>query len=358
MKTTTITLKTLTLAAASVALTPPAEGAFPMNIETVLIEAPNSIANAPDTTGFGSVGYDYRISKYEVTQGQWVDFLNAVATDKNAAQDILDLYSYDMDNHVPTFGFSGIRRSDDSVDPNKWHYSLVESAYEKRPVVHVSLLDAKRFCNWLTNGGAIGSDTEDGIYTLSAGDNAVRNTIPWGNGAVALPTENEWYKAAYYDPAKSGGAGYYTYAFGGRNGDTISHDYANYYEGDYVYYNTMGDGFGNGTYYMNEVDFFEGYASAYGAVDMTGNVFEWTDTRHETYSDHRVIRGGAYDNYAQDLSAGSSRPHCVPDFEPESLGFRVASLAPIPEPAEIGVIGGALVGLLCLVRRKRRAVAP
>ncbi|MDR2429586.1 MAG: PEP-CTERM sorting domain-containing protein [Puniceicoccales bacterium] len=30
----------------------------------------------------------------------------------------------------------------------------------------------------------------------------------------------------------------------------------------------------------------------------------------------------------------------------------------MPEPAEIGVIGGALVGLLCIVRRKRRSVAP
>ena len=41
--------------------------------------------NAPDTRydfnliGFGSVGYEYQIGKYEVTAGQYTEFLNAVA---------------------------------------------------------------------------------------------------------------------------------------------------------------------------------------------------------------------------------------------------------------------------------------
>src|SRR6187551_1317669 len=44
--------------------------------------------NSPDTdvmydgtTGYGSVGYGYRIGKYEVTAGQYTEFLNAVAKD-------------------------------------------------------------------------------------------------------------------------------------------------------------------------------------------------------------------------------------------------------------------------------------
>jgi formylglycine-generating enzyme required for sulfatase activity len=347
-----------------VALTPPAEGATYVDVSYQGLSKAMSFAyigdagNANDTilsdgAYRGRVDDAYYISKYEVTQGQWVDFLNAVATDKNAAQGIQDLYDTSMDNHSPTNGYSGIRREVDSVDPAKWHYSLVESAYEKRPVVYVSLLDAKRFCNWLTNGGG---STEDGVYDLGGGDNSERGGV-WGTdlGAVALPTENEWYKAAYYDPNKSGGAGYYTYAFGGRNGDTISHDYANYYEGAFVYYNTSGDGFGNRTYCMNEVDFFEGYASAYGVVDMTGNVWELTDSQYN--ATNRVVRGGAYSNAGTFLAAGSSRSSLSPGIVNTNIGFRVASLAPIPEPAEIGVIGGALVGLLCLVRRKRRSVA-
>jgi hypothetical protein len=89
---------------------------------------------------------------------------------------------------------------------------------------------------------------------------------------------------------------------------------------------------------------------------MTGNVYEWTDSQDN--ADHRVIRGASFNNNAAKLAAGSSRSREWPSIETDFFGFRVASLAPIPEPAEIGVIGGALVGLLCIVRRKRRAVAP
>ena len=35
--------------------------------------------NANDTTGYGSVGYNYSIDKYDVTLGQYTQFLNAVA---------------------------------------------------------------------------------------------------------------------------------------------------------------------------------------------------------------------------------------------------------------------------------------
>ena len=48
-----------------------------VTIETVLIGNPG---NPPDTrydpTGIGSVGYDYRIGKYEITNAQYAEFLN------------------------------------------------------------------------------------------------------------------------------------------------------------------------------------------------------------------------------------------------------------------------------------------
>ena len=34
-----------------------------------------------ETPGYGAVGYEYQIGKYEVTAGQYTDFLNAVAAD-------------------------------------------------------------------------------------------------------------------------------------------------------------------------------------------------------------------------------------------------------------------------------------
>ena len=47
-----------------------------INIDTVPV---GNVANATDTTGYGSVPYMYDIGKYEVTAGQYTAFLNAVA---------------------------------------------------------------------------------------------------------------------------------------------------------------------------------------------------------------------------------------------------------------------------------------
>jgi formylglycine-generating enzyme required for sulfatase activity len=350
-------------AMAAVALTPPAEGATYVDVSYQGLSKEISFAhigdinNGNDTvassagTYHGDVGYEYYISKYEVTQGQWVDFLNAVATDRSvvdlaANAGIKNLYSSNMDASNDTY--NGIKRTE--VSAGTYSYSLLDPAYKEMPVVYVSLLSAKRFCNWLTNGGG---STETGVYDLGGGDNSERGGV-WGQaGAVALPTENEWYKAAYYDPNKAGGAGYYTYSTTGANpsaGDTMDGTRANY---EYSYQNNSGS-----PYYLNPVNFYETYASAYGAVDMTGNVSEWTDSPHETYPTNRVVRGASYDYYDSGLAAGSSRSNYTPGDENDYIGFRVASLAPIPEPSTYGVIGGALVGLLCIVRRKRRAVAP
>src|SRR5215212_3064537 len=112
--------------------------------------------NAPDkryiSTGVGSVGYHYLIGKYEITAGQYTEFLNAVAkADPNS------LYGLSM-------GFShnaNIVRSGSS--PN-FSYS-VAADWANRPVNYVSFWDAARFANWLHNGQPTGAQgpttTED-----------------------------------------------------------------------------------------------------------------------------------------------------------------------------------------------------
>ena len=49
-----------------------------VSIETV---QEGNVGNAPDRRygGYGSVGYTYNTGKYEVTAGQYTEFLNAVA---------------------------------------------------------------------------------------------------------------------------------------------------------------------------------------------------------------------------------------------------------------------------------------
>ncbi|MDR2430459.1 MAG: SUMF1/EgtB/PvdO family nonheme iron enzyme, partial [Puniceicoccales bacterium] len=188
---------------AAVALVPPAEGATYVDVtyqglsKEISFAHIGDINNGQDTfngTVYGDVGYEYYISKYEVTQGQWKDFLNAVATDRSvvdlaANAGIKNLYSSYMAH--PNDAWNGIKRTETA---DTYSYSLLdEDVYAKRPVVYVSLLSAKRFCNWLTNGGG---STETGVYDLGGGANSERGGV-WGTdlGAVALPTENEWYKA-------------------------------------------------------------------------------------------------------------------------------------------------------------------
>ena len=54
------------------------------------------------------------------------------------------------------------------------------------------------------------STTEDGSYTLMAGRSSL---LRKANAKYVIPSENEWYKSAYYDPNKggSGVAGYWLY---------------------------------------------------------------------------------------------------------------------------------------------------
>ena len=79
-----------------------------------------------------------------------------------------------------------------------------------KPVIYVSWFDCVRYCNWLHNGKGNGS-TESGAYTIPDGRTS-GNAVPSNNDAkYHLPTENEWYKAAYYK-GNGTNAGYWTYA--------------------------------------------------------------------------------------------------------------------------------------------------
>jgi hypothetical protein len=99
-------------------------------IEWVTIGDPG---NAADDTGFGAVETAYRIGKFEVTVGQYVEFLNA-----KAASDPLGLY--------PDGVNSGIERSG---SPGSYTYVAPLGSL---PVNYVDFYDALRFVNWLHNG--------------------------------------------------------------------------------------------------------------------------------------------------------------------------------------------------------------
>jgi len=265
--------------------------------------------NEADDTGYGSVADVYQIGKYEVTAGQYTEFLNAVA-----ATDTYGLYNPEMST---SYG-CGIAQSD---PPAPYSYS-VDPSYANRPVNYVSLWDAYRFVNWLNNGQPTGSQdattTEDGVYTVNGYNGDDGSWITRNPGAeVWLPSEDEWYKAAYY---KRGGtnAGYWDYATQTDDlptselppGTDPLHGSANWYQGSYV----------DSTYYTTEVGAytFKPSNSAYGTFDQCGNVWEMLETTQG------FLRGGSYGSVASWIHAGY-RLHHVPTVESGTHGFRVAA---------------------------------
>ena len=142
-----------------------------------------NVNNAADpSTGYGAVGYAYNIGTYEVTNAQYVDFLNAKGGSNYAG-----IYNSTMGT-AGTYGSNIVQ----SGSNGSYTYS-VSSTYANNPVVGVTWFDAARFSNWLGNGQASG-DTETGAYTLISGQTTGIVTVNPG-AQLYIPSENEWYKA-------------------------------------------------------------------------------------------------------------------------------------------------------------------
>jgi sulfatase modifying factor 1 len=264
-----------------------------------------NLGNAADTNGYGAVAYAYQIGKYEVTNAQYAEFLNAKGQSNDNG-----IYN----NSMPTYGITQLGSS------GSYTYT-VTTALANRPVVYVSWFDAARFANWMMNGQGSAS-METGAYTLNG---ATSGIITANIGAqVYIPSENEWYKAAYYNAANT------SYSLYPNGQNTITTADANYG-------NTVGSATNVGTYI--------GDPSSYGTNDQGGNVWEWNDA--VISSSARGLRGGAWSNIGGALNS-SLRNSNLPSTESNLLGFRVAS---VPEPTSI--VLSMLAGGMMLIRRKR-----
>ncbi len=277
--------------------------------------------NPADVFSVGKVDYPYLIGRFEVTNAQYALFLSS----KAALGDPLELYNPEMTSH----GAGGIQRTGSGVPGAPYRYAAKPDMAAK-PVNFVSFFDALRFANWVHNGFGTG-DTESGSYLLLGGTPIPLNgdNVARGFGArVVLPTENEWYKAAYYDPTAF--PSYWLFATRSNQIPTIATatptgsianpgvNVVNYFGGV-----SWGGELANVTTVGSAGP---GSESFYGCADMNGNVAEWSETTQlHSGSVYRIARGGDF-IFDESIMQKTNWGIVLPFVEKETIGMRLVLL--------------------------------
>ena len=233
--------------------------------------------NRPDRNGVGCVSYTYEIAKCQLSNAEWCVFLNAVGLERALE---LGLWHKDMATGV----LGGIDEG-----------FTVKPGWEKKPVVYVDYVSVCRYCNWLTTG-----DTEKGAYDLS-----VTPPRRLEGATYFLPTDDEWYKAAYFDCSIVRLLGLFDWKrskywkFPTRSDELPRQDQANYQKGDVL---AVG-----GPYYFADVDDESFASSPCGALQMGGNAWEFLETVRKTRDGQYVntLRGGSFGYTETGLDKGN-----------------------------------------------------
>ena len=307
-----------------------------VTIETVAVGNPGNAGDPIEFQGvFGAVDHPYDIGKYEVTAGQYAAFLAAVA-----AADPYGLYDPRMGSHPQGC------RIERTGSPGNYAYAIAPD-WANRPVNFVSWGDAARFANWLHHGQPTGAPgpatTEDGSYFLNGkqSDFELETVVREPDASWVIPTEDEWYKAAYHK--NDGVTGNYFVFPTASNVAAISNDLIDPDPGHNATFQRPGPDFTIGApYYRTEVGAHENSESPYGTHDQGGNVLEFNETVPET--DIRGIRGGSW--FWGDVSKWTRPVDMHSSDEYSDLGFRVARVggAPVSVPPADGALRFAIAG--------------
>ncbi|MCC6660930.1 MAG: SUMF1/EgtB/PvdO family nonheme iron enzyme [Phycisphaerales bacterium] len=273
----------------------------------------------------GAVNYEYRITRMEVTVGQWFEFVQA--------------YKPYYTGPANSSAFSS-----DWIHWNGSNYVMNPIA-GKFPA-NMSWRMAARYVNWLHNGKALNQAAfENGAYdtsTFTQNPNGSYNdqSVHSPGAQFWIASEDEWAKAAYYDPNRYGkGKDGYWRQPGARQEPFVS---GVPQKGGETNAGVPWIIYGNGPY-MN-VDAYPDSKSPWGLLDLSGGRWEFTETWNSAAHIGRQRHGswwasgvGSYgDQDAIDRYGG------IVPIE-SSGGFRIVSIVPAPGGVGVFMVVFALV---------------
>lgn len=308
-------------------------GAPLVTLETVPVGDAGNITDP--ATGYGSVNNVFNIGKYKVTITQYVVFLNAVATVPPSPV-ITGLYKNEMSQARQDPGVL-IERTGAGTLASPYAYTVKTSTFwtaasGDRPIPWVTWYDAARFANWMHNGAVVGAATETGAYTLVNYQES--GYVARNSGALFfIPNEDEWYKAAYYDPSKVGSNLYWNYpaksdkppriALASSNPLAPAANFQNLYKGNDEGVLTPVGAYCSATLVNNS-------ASYYGTCDQGGLLWEWTEAAYPdpATGPNRIVRGGSWGPGLTPLRKTIRRDYGPMGEQPfyfdDDTGFRLA----------------------------------
>ena len=334
-------------------------------IDFVRITSPNN-ASWPGTTpptpgdravGRGSVGYEYRIGKFEVTTAQWVEFMNAA----------LDRPASDRLPHVSAPSFWGAA----STTPQNagGRRFVVPAGRGTLPTGNISWRTAAIYCNWLCNDKASNREAflsgayDVSTFTFTPGGRFNDQLTRSPGARYWIPSFDEWIKAAHYDENKlnSDGTrgGWWQYSNGTDQPFTHGPPASALPAGD-PRAGTANFGWQSSDFTPLNLDPFNvalgAYAvtSPYGLYDVAGATAEWTEEVFRSADGLPVDRGydGSWWSSSRDSlladKVGNLGGSGFPSLNTFDLGFRIAAAIPSPSVCWLGA------GLFCISMKHRR----